>query len=158
VRLPDPQPQGDLAGPRRTSAATARREGLAYAVGAVLACLALGGAMLALRAGGHAVGWAFQLQEPRVVLALLVLVTAIALNLAGLFALATPDVGGRLAGRGGATGAFWTGALAAVIATPCTGPFMGAALGAALVLPGPAALALFAGLGLVLRCPLSRSD
>ncbi len=70
-----------------TSAAVARREGLAYAAGAVLACLALGAVLLALRASGQAVGWAFQLQEPRVVLALLVLVTAIALNLAGLFAL-----------------------------------------------------------------------
>jgi thiol:disulfide interchange protein/DsbC/DsbD-like thiol-disulfide interchange protein len=136
-----------------TSAAVAQREGLAYAAGAVLACLALGGVMLGLRAGGHAVGWAFQLQEPRVVLALLVLVTAIALNLAGLFVLGTPDVGGRLAERGGASGAFWTGALAAVIATPCTGPFMGAALGASLILPGPAALALFGGLGLGLALP-----
>jgi thiol:disulfide interchange protein len=136
-----------------TSPAVARREGLAYAAGAVLACLALGGLILGLRASGHAVGWAFQLQEPRVVLALLVLVTAIALNLAGLFALGTADVGGRLAGRGGAAGAFWTGALAAIIATPCTGPFMGAALGAALVLPAPAALALFGGLGLGLALP-----
>lgn len=136
-----------------TSAAVARREGLAYAAGSVLACLALGGAMLGLRASGHAVGWAFQLQEPRVVLALLVLVTAIAFNLAGLFALGTPDVGGRLAARGGAAGAFWTGVLAAVIATPCTGPFMGAALGAALVLPAPAALALFGGLGLGVALP-----
>ena len=136
-----------------TSAAVARREGLAYAAGAVLACLALGGILLGLRASGHAVGWAFQLQEPRVVLALLVLVAAIALNLAGLFALASADVGGRLAERGGTAGAFWTGALAAVIATPCTGPFMGAALGAALILPAPAALALFGGLGLGLALP-----
>jgi thiol:disulfide interchange protein len=136
-----------------TSAAVARREGFAYAAGAVLACLALGGTLLGLRASGHAVGWAFQLQEPRVVLALLVLVTAIGLNLAGLFALGTADVGGKLAGQAGGAGAFWTGALAAVIATPCTGPFMGAALGAALVLPGTAALALFAGLGLGLALP-----
>jgi DsbC/DsbD-like thiol-disulfide interchange protein/cytochrome c biogenesis protein CcdA len=136
-----------------TSGEVARREGLAYGAGAVLTCLALGGVILGLRASGHAVGWAFQLQEPLVVLALLLLVTAIAFNLAGLFALASVDVGWRLAERGGATGAFWTGVLAAVIATPCTGPFMGAALGSALVLQTPAALAVFAGLGLGVALP-----
>jgi DsbC/DsbD-like thiol-disulfide interchange protein/cytochrome c biogenesis protein CcdA len=127
----------------------ARREALAYAAGAVLACLALGAVLLAVRAGGTAVGWAFQLQDPRVILFLLLLVTAIALNLAGLFEL--PSLGGRLAG--GRNGAFATGALAAFVATPCTGPFMGAALGAALVLPAAAALAVFAGLGLGLALP-----
>jgi thiol:disulfide interchange protein len=116
-------------------------------------CLALGAALLALRAGGSAVGWAFQLQEPRVILLLLLLVTAIALNLAGLFELPSVAGGGKLAGRGGTAGAFWTGALAAFVATPCTGPFMGAALGAALVLPEAAALAIFAGLGLGLALP-----
>jgi thiol:disulfide interchange protein/DsbC/DsbD-like thiol-disulfide interchange protein len=127
----------------------ARREAAAYAAGAVLACLALGAVLLAVRAGGAAVGWAFQLQDPRVILLLLLLVTAIALNLAGLFEL--PSLGGRLAG--GRSGAFWTGALAAFVATPCTGPFMGAALGAALILPAAAALAVFAGLGLGLALP-----
>jgi thiol:disulfide interchange protein/DsbC/DsbD-like thiol-disulfide interchange protein len=127
----------------------ARREALAYAAGAVLACLALGAVLLAVRAGGAVVGWAFQLQDPRVILFLLMLVTAIALNFAGLFEL--PSLGGRLAG--GRAGAFWTGALAAFVATPCTGPFMGAALGAALILPPAAALAVFAGLGLGLALP-----
>jgi thiol:disulfide interchange protein len=127
----------------------ARREALAYAAGAILACLALGAALLAVRAGGTAAGWAFQLQDPRVILFLLLLVTAIALNLAGLFEL--PSLGGRLAS--GRTGAFATGALAAFIATPCTGPFMGAALGAALILPAAAALAIFGGLGLGLALP-----
>jgi thiol:disulfide interchange protein len=127
----------------------ARREALAYTAGAVLACLALGAVLLAVRSSGAAVGWAFQLQDPRVILFLLLLVTAIALNLAGLFEL--PALGGRLGG--GRTGAFGTGALAAFVATPCTGPFMGAALGAALILPAPAALAVFAGLGLGLALP-----
>ena len=131
----------------------ARREALAYTAGAVLICLALGAALLALRAGGTAVGWAFQLQDPRVILSLLLLVTAVALNLAGLFELPSVSAGGGLAGREGVTGAFWTGALAAFVATPCTGPFMGIALGAALVLPTPAALAVFAGLGLGLALP-----
>ncbi len=131
----------------------AKREAVAYTAGAVLICLALGGALLALRAGGQAAGWAFQLQDPRVILTLLLLMTAVALNLAGLFELPTLSGGGRLAERGGPAGAFWTGALAAFVATPCTGPFMGAALGAAMVLPGPAALAVFAGLGLGLALP-----
>jgi thiol:disulfide interchange protein len=131
----------------------ARREAIAYTAGAVLICLALGAALLALRAGGAAAGWAFQLQDPRVILALLLLITAVALNLAGLFELPSVTAGGRLAERRGATGAFWTGALAAFVATPCTGPFMGAALGAALVLPTPVALAVFAGLGLGLALP-----
>jgi len=133
--------------------AAAKREGLAYTAGAVLICLALGAALLGLRAGGAAAGWAFQLQDPRVILVLLLLITAVALNLAGLFELPTLSVGGRLAQRGGTAGAFWTGALAAFVATPCTGPFMGAALGAALVLPTAVALAIFAGLGLGLALP-----
>ena len=131
----------------------ARREALAYAAGVILVCVALGAALLGLRAGGSAVGWAFQLQEPRVILVLLVLVTAIAFNLAGLFELGGLSVSGKLATASGTGGAFWTGALAAFIATPCTGPFMGAALGAALVLPTFAALAIFAGLGLGLALP-----
>jgi thiol:disulfide interchange protein len=131
----------------------AKREALAYTAGAVLICLALGAALLGLRAGGVAAGWAFQLQDPRVILLLLLLITAVALNLAGLFELPAVTAGGRLAERGGLSGAFWTGALAAFVATPCTGPFMGAALGAALVLPTPVALAVFAGLGLGLALP-----
>ena len=130
-----------------------RRDSLAYAAGAVATCLALGGALVALRAGGSAAGWAFQLQDPRIILLLLLLVTAIALNLAGLFELRNIGAGSELAAQGGAAGSFWTGALAAFVATPCTGPFMGAALGAALVLPVAAALAIFAGLGIGLALP-----
>jgi DsbC/DsbD-like thiol-disulfide interchange protein/cytochrome c biogenesis protein CcdA len=131
----------------------ARREALAYSAGVVLVCVALGAVLLAVRAGGAAVGWAFQLQDPRVTLFLLLLMGAITLNLAGLFELPSVGAGGGLTARGGTAGAFWTGALAAFVATPCTGPFMGAALGAALVLPPAAALAVFAGLGLGLALP-----
>lgn len=132
---------------------TVRREALAYAAGVVLTCLLLGALLIAVRAAGAAVGWAFQLQDPRVILLLLLLVTAVAFNLAGLFDLGAFGGGERLAGKSGMAGAFWTGALVAFVATPCTGPFMGAAMGAALVLPVPAALALFAGLGLGLALP-----
>lgn len=131
----------------------AKREALAYAAGVILTCLALGGLLLGLRAGGATIGWAFQLQEPRVILLLLLLVTAIALNLAHVFHLRGFGGGEALAGKDGAAGSFWTGVLAAFVATPCTGPFMAAALGAALVLPVPAALAIFGGLGLGLALP-----
>jgi DsbC/DsbD-like thiol-disulfide interchange protein/cytochrome c biogenesis protein CcdA len=117
------------------SAAHARHEALAYTAGVLLVCVGLGAGLLALRAAGSSAGWAFQLQDPRVIGALLLLVTAVALNLAGLFELPTP----QFAAKSGAAGAFATGALAAFVATPCTGPFMGAALGAALVLPAAAA-------------------
>lgn len=131
----------------------ARRDALAYAAGAILACLALGGLLLALRAQGQAVGWAFQLQEPAIVAALFLLTVAIVINLLGIFSVPGLSVGNRLAGAAGPGGSFWTGALAAFVATPCTGPFMAAALGAALLLPAAAAMLLFAGLGIGLALP-----
>ena len=131
----------------------ARRDALAYAAGVIAVCVALGGLILALRAAGAQVGWAFQLQSPHVILGLLLLTTAIAFNLAGLFELGNIGVGRGLASKPGAAGSFWTGALAAFVATPCTGPFMAGALGAALVLPPVAGLAVFAGLGAGLALP-----
>lgn len=136
-----------------TSASHARQEALAYTAGVVLVCLGLGAIILALRAGGATAGWAFQLQDPRTVAVLALLSAGIAFNLAGLFELPTPAVGNMAGPDSKWGGAFATGALAAIIATPCTGPFMGAALGAALVLPWFAALAVFAGLGLGLALP-----
>lgn len=131
------------------SESQARSEGLAYTAGVVLACLALGVLLLALRAAGQEVGWAFQLQEPLVVAGLLLLAVAITANLLGLFEFAVPG----FASDGSRQGAFATGLLAAFAATPCTGPFMAAAMGAALLLPVPEALALFAMLGLGLALP-----
>ena len=131
------------------SQAHARAEGLAYTAGVLLACLALGGLLLALRAAGQEVGWAFQLQEPLVVAALLLLSVAITANLLGLFEFAVPG----FAQTGSRKNAFATGLLAAFVATPCTGPFMAAAMGAALLLPVAQALALFAALGLGLALP-----
>jgi hypothetical protein len=131
------------------SAAEARREGLAYSAGVILACVALGALLLGLRAAGAEVGWAFQLQEPGVVAALLLLAAAITANLVGLFEFAVPG----FARAGSPQGAFATGLLAAFVATPCTGPFMAAAMGAALLLPVAEALALFAALGFGLALP-----
>lgn len=138
-----------------TSPAAARTEGLAYTAGVVLACLALGAAAIALARAGAGAGWAFQLQDPRVILLLMLLCLAIGLNFAGLFELNLGSLAsaGPATARPGARGAFGTGLLAAFIATPCTGPFMAGALGAALVLPTAAGLAVFAGLGLGLALP-----
>jgi DsbC/DsbD-like thiol-disulfide interchange protein/cytochrome c biogenesis protein CcdA len=131
------------------SEADARREGVAYTAGVVLACLALGALLLVLRALGSEIGWAFQLQEPGVVVALLVLATAITANFAGLYELPSLSI----TREGGRASAFSTGLLAAFVATPCTGPFMAAALGAALLLPWWEGLLLFAMLGLGLALP-----
>lgn len=129
--------------------ATARRDGFAYTAGVVLSCVALGGLLLVLRAGGQQIGWAFQLQEPGFVVALLIIAALITANFAGLFELPSLPIT-----RSGQTaGAFATGVLAAFAATPCTGPFMAAALGAALLLPPVQALLLFTMLGLGLALP-----
>jgi len=135
------------------SEAVVRRDALAYTAGVVLVATALGAILLGLRASGAAVGWAFQLQDPRIIFVLLALVTAIGLNLAGLFELPNLNFGNKLTRKDGAAGSFWTGALAAFVATPCTGPFMAAALGATIVLPPIAALVIFAGLGVGLALP-----
>jgi thiol:disulfide interchange protein len=131
------------------SEAGARREALAYTAGVLLACVALGALLLVLRSAGSEIGWAFQLQEPGVVVALLVLSVAITANLAGLYELPSLSI----TRSGGRMSAFATGLLAAFVATPCTGPFMAAALGAALLLPWAQALLLFAMLGLGLALP-----
>ncbi|MFL6750986.1 MAG: protein-disulfide reductase DsbD family protein, partial [Sphingomicrobium sp.] len=125
----------------------ARRDALAYAAGAVVGTGALGGLLLAIRAGGSAAGWAFQLQDPRTTVVLLLLVTAITLNLLRIFELPV------LAGEHNPKGSFGTGALAAFVATPCAGPFLGAALGTALLLPLYGSVAVFAALGLGLAVP-----
>lgn len=131
----------------------ARRDAVAYTVGIVLSCLVLGGIMLALRTAGEEVGWAFQLQDPAIVLLLLLLMIAVTANLAGLFEIGGIGAGEKLTRKGGMSGSFWTGVLAAVVATPCTGPFMAAAMGAALLLPATLALLIFAGLGFGLALP-----
>ena len=125
----------------------ARRDALAYAAGAILGTGALGLALVAIRSGGSAAGWAFQLQDPRTIMLLLLLATAITANLVGLFQLPAVGGGARPAGS------FGTGALAAFVATPCAGPFLGAALGTALLLPLYGSVLVFAALGLGLAIP-----
>ncbi|WP_448546648.1 protein-disulfide reductase DsbD family protein [Thalassotalea fusca] len=131
----------------------ARSGAIAYTLGTVLVCIALGGLIIGLRSLGHQVGWAFQLQSPAVISVLILLMSAIAFNLAGLFEVGTLTSGISLQDKKGVVGEFWTGVLAAFVATPCTGPFMATALGAALVLPVGVAFLIFAGLGIGLALP-----
>ncbi|MCA1653905.1 MAG: protein-disulfide reductase DsbD family protein [Sphingomicrobium sp.] len=125
----------------------ARHEALGYTLGAILGTGALGALLLAIRAGGTAAGWAFQLQDPRTTLLLMLLAAAITFNLLGLFRLPV------LGSEANPTGSVMTGALAAFVATPCAGPFLGAALGTALLLPAIGSVAIFALLGLGLALP-----
>ncbi len=135
--------------------AHARAEAAAYTAG-VLATFGLAGIVLAwLRASGFSVGWGVHLQDPRSVAVLALVMVVIGLNLLGAF-----EIGGGLSGVGqdltqkrGWAGAFWTGALAVLVASPCTVPFMGAALGATLVLPPAEGLLLFLGVGFGMALP-----
>ncbi len=114
--------------------ATVIRHGLLYSVGVVVSFLALAGLILALKAGGGSVGWGFQMQSPGFVLATCVLMVTLGLSLAGVFEIGTGLAGTAASaeGRGGSTGAFFSGVLATAVATPCTAPGLGAALGFAL--------------------------
>ncbi|MGF1456481.1 MAG: protein-disulfide reductase DsbD family protein [Alphaproteobacteria bacterium] len=133
----------------------ARLHGLAFTAGVVVSFVALAGLFIALRAGGAQIGWGFQLQDPLVMGSLFLLMLAIGLNLSGVFEIGTSimGAGGDLGDRGGAVGAFLTGTLATVVATPCTAPFMGAAIAAALTQPVLFSLTVFAALGLGMALP-----
>jgi thiol:disulfide interchange protein DsbD len=125
-----------------------------YTLGVLATFLALAAVLVGLRAAGIAAGWGFQFTAPAFVAALAWLMFAVGLNLSGVYAIGGPaGAGGALAGRGGHLGSFATGALAVLVATPCTAPFMAAAVGTALALPAPATLAVFAALGLGLAAP-----
>ena len=131
--------------------------GIAYALGVILSFALLGGVLLILRAGGAAIGWGFQLQSPVVVGLLAYLLFAMGLSLSGVaeFGGGFTGAGSRFAGGAGLAGAFATGVLATIVATPCTAPFMGAALGVALIAPAPVALAIFVALGSGLALPFA---
>jgi thiol:disulfide interchange protein DsbD len=135
-----------------------RAHGLAYAVGVVLSFLALAGALLALRAAGSQVGWGFQLQSPAVIAGLLALFFLIGLNLLGTFeftlgsGLANTQAAQSIDGPG-LRGSFATGVLATLVASPCTAPFMGAALGVAATQSAGIALSIFGALGAGMAAP-----
>ena len=133
----------------------ARRHALAYTAGVLASFLALGALALALRKAGLALGWGFQLQQPLVVAGLGLVVFALGLSLSGLWH-ANVALGARtgaLLQREGMAGDFFTGVLAVVLATPCTAPFMGAALAYAFTGPALGGLLVFLALGLGLALP-----
>ena len=139
----------------RTHPAAVRAKGLVFAAGVIASMLALAGVLLALRAGGEKIGWGFQLQSPLFVTLMIYLLLAVGLNLSGVF-----EVGGGLAGVGdsltqgdGLRASFFTGVLTTLVATPCTAPFMAAAVGAALTQSPVVALSIFAALGIGLSLP-----
>ncbi len=135
----------------------ARAEGLAFMAGCAATFVALAALLLAARAAGQAVGWGFQLQSPGVVAALCLIMLGVALNLSGVFEIgvSAQGAGSGLASRAGLVGAFFTGALAVVVAAPCTAPFMAGAIGWAVTQSPPAALAVFLALGLGLAAPFT---
>jgi thiol:disulfide interchange protein DsbD len=140
---------------RGKSAPQMRAHGLIYGAGVLASFLALAGLLIALKAAGSAVGWGFQLQSPVFVGLLAALFLALALNLSGAFEFASL-VPARLAGAGAKhphADAFLTGVLAVLVASPCTVPFMGAALGYALTESAAVALAVFAALGTGMATP-----
>lgn len=130
--------------------------GWAYTLGIVVCFLAFASALLAAKAGGEAIGWGFQLQSPLLVGALAYLFLLMGLALSGVVSIGNRwmGIGQSLTESGGLKGSFFTGILAAVVASPCTAPFMGVALGYALTQPAPAALAVFVALGLGMALPL----
>ena len=132
-----------------------RNHGLTFAGGVVLSFVALAGIVLALRAGGEDLGWGFQLQSPAVVTGLAILFFLLTLNIAGFFELSTlvPSGVATFEVRNPYVNSFLSGVLAVVIASPCTAPFMGAALGFALAQPAGEALTVFAALGFGMALP-----
>jgi thiol:disulfide interchange protein DsbD len=133
----------------------ARTHGLVYTAGVLSSFALLGGLLVAFKAAGSQVGWGFQFQSPVFVLAVAYLMFAVGLSLSGVFAIggSVAGVGSSLASRSGYAGSFFTGVLATVVATPCTAPFMGGAVGFALGQPTSVLMAVFLSLGLGLALP-----
>ncbi len=132
-----------------------RRDGVAYTTGVLVSFAAMAAALLAIRGSVGDVSWGIQFQSPIFSLLIAYLFFAVGLNLSGVF-----EVGGRFAGmgqslatRGGTAGAFFTGVLAVLVATPCTAPFMAAALAFALVQPAPQTVAVLLAMGFGLALP-----
>jgi thiol:disulfide interchange protein len=133
----------------------ARRHAIWYTLGVLASFAVLGLAILGLRSGGAALGWGFQLQQPAFVAFLVYVMLAIGLSMSGVIAFGASlgGLGHNLTEDEGVKGAFFTGVLACVVASPCTAPFMGGALAYAMAQPAWLALAIFLALGLGLALP-----
>ena len=133
-----------------------RRHGIAYLVGVVSSFVLIASVLISLQTAGRWVGWGFQLQSTGFVIGLAYLFTLMGLSLSGLVLLGSRwmNLGAGLAAAPGTRGSFFTGVLAVVVASPCTAPFMGSALGFALTQPPLAALTVFAALGTGMAAPM----
>ena len=133
-----------------------RRHGLAYLAGVVCSFLFIAGLLISLQSAGRWVGWGFQLQSTGFVMGLAYLFALMGLSLSGLVLLGNRwmNLGAGLASAPGSRGSFFTGVLAVVVASPCTAPFMGSALGFALTQPPVTALMIFAALGVGMAAPM----
>jgi thiol:disulfide interchange protein/DsbC/DsbD-like thiol-disulfide interchange protein len=134
-----------------------RQLGLVYAVGVLTSFLVLAGFVIGIKQAGRAASWGMQFQNPQFLLFITVLVTLVALNLFGVFEITLSgramDGASGLASREGPSGAFFNGVLATILATPCTAPFLGIALGFAFASTTPVILAVFLMVGLGLALP-----
>ena len=139
----------------RSSPASLRAHGLMFALGVLVCFWAVAGVLLALRAGGATLGWGFQLQSPLVVSALALLFFVLALNMSGVFEMGTrvQQLAGSVRAQSGYVDAFLSGVVATVVATPCTAPFMGAALGFAVTQPVVVSMTVFTALALGMATP-----
>jgi thiol:disulfide interchange protein DsbD len=143
----------------RTHSGPMAAHGVAFAVGVILSFVLLAGLLIALQKAGSALGWGFQLQTPWVVASLTVLFFVIGLNLLGVFeftfgsGLGNTKAADALVGKSDWRGSFGTGVLAVIVASPCTAPFMSAALGYAITQPAAIALSVFAMLGVGMAAP-----
>jgi len=134
-----------------------RRLGLIYALGVLVSFLVLAGLVIGVKAAGHKAGWGMQFGNPQFLVLLTALVTLVALNLFGLFEINpgghVMDAAGTLASKHGPAGAFFNGVLATILATPCTAPFLGAALGFAFTQAAAIIVLMFVVVGLGLASP-----
>jgi thiol:disulfide interchange protein len=133
-----------------------RQQGIAYLCGVLISFAALAGLIAVLREGTAALGWGFQFQSPAFVLALAMLFFLMGLSLSGVvtFGGGLMSAGDSLSRKPGNAGYFFTGVLAAVAATPCTAPFMGAAIGFAMTQSIGTLFAVMLGLGLGFAAPV----
>ena len=133
-----------------------RMDGIVYTLGVISAFVALASVLILLRAGGEAVGWAFQFQQPWFLAFIVYVFFLMALSLSGVFEIGTSlmGAGSELTSQGGYKGSFFTGVLATTVATPCTAPFMGPAIGFALSQSWLVAMLVFISLGFGMALPI----
>lgn len=133
----------------------ARTYGISYALGVVLSFVIIGLLLVLLQQAGSAIGWGFQLQNPIIITLLAYLLFTIGLNLMGFFEFrnALGNVGNKMTKGSSAVSSFFTGTLVTFVAAPCIGPFLGAAMGYAIIQPAVFSIIFFASLGLGLAAP-----